>query len=121
MTSSNPPLVSPRSSSLFPGRHPLNTPLARLAGAPQLKRDKSYFVHPEEVEGRLFLGFGKSIKGGRGRVEKIEADLPSFRSMALWAVIDCSTQALKVVAVNESLQVVAEAKVDFSDEIPRFG
>ncbi|KAL7415883.1 hypothetical protein BDY24DRAFT_337338, partial [Mrakia frigida] len=34
---------------------------------------------------------------------------------------DCSTQALKVVAVNESLQVVAEAKVDFSAEIPRFG
>lgn len=93
MTSNAPPLVSPRSSSLFPGRHPLNTPLARLAGAPPLRRDKSYFVHPEEVEGRLFLGFGASLKDGRG-LKIIELTFPSFDRFVLFAAIQIAQRKL---------------------------
>ncbi|CDZ97127.1 Sugar (pentulose and hexulose) kinases [Phaffia rhodozyma] len=45
----------------------------------------------------------------------------TFVEKKLFMGLDCSTQGLKAVAVNENLEVVYEIKVDFSLELPGFG
>jgi hypothetical protein len=56
------------------------------------------------------------------RAQALTARTPPSRQPPLLSVrTDCSTQGLKVVASNPNFQVVHEAKVDFSSDLPLFG
>lgn len=108
----------PQSSSPPPSipfdRRPSTTSLDDIVAArpPQL----DHVPPPRSLndKGPLFLGFGE-LQRGEGKSE-LNKELTS----ASFPLPDCSTQALKVVAIDEALQVVHETKVEFSEDLPRF-